>query len=164
MKPISRQPGLNVIKEGVSENSDFGPDPEEGKPVPPGSPSDLVRLRATASRLRLQTKRQSYINWKANHYDNFFKQRNRKAVLCENSLKNWSEECRTKRPVKKPSTTGQVLCDGKTLTIDEALNWIRQELVRIQRKQKEYYALNLMILINITFLIVLWYNNYIMIK
>lgn len=156
MKPISRQPGLNVIKEGVSENSDFGPDPEEGKPVPPGSPSDLVRLRATASRLRLQTKRQSYINWKANHYDNFFKQRNRKAVLCENSLKNWSEECRTKRPVKKPSTTGQVLCDGKTLTIDEALNWIRQELVRIQRKQKEYYALNLMILINITFLIVLW--------
>lgn len=130
MKPISRQPALNVIKEGVSENADSLTDPEDLKLVPPGSPSDLVRLRATASRLRLQTKRQSYINWKTNHYDNFFKQRNRKAVLCDSSLTNWSEEIRTKRPVKKTSTAGQVICDGKSLSIDEALNWIRNELVR----------------------------------
>lgn len=130
MKPISRQPALNVIKEGVSENADSVTDSEDLKLVPPGSPSDLVRLRATASRLRLQTKRQSYINWKTNHYDNFFKQRNRKAVLCDSSLTNWSEEIRTKRPVKK-STAGQVICDGKSLSIDEALNWIRNELVRL---------------------------------
>lgn len=130
MKPISRQPALNVIKEGVSENADSVTDPEDLKLVPPGSPSDLVRLRATASRLRLQTKRQSYINWKTNHYDNFFKQRNRKAVLCDSSLTNWSEEIRSKRPVKKTSTAGQVICDGKSLSIDEALNWIRNELVR----------------------------------
>jgi hypothetical protein len=139
MKPISRQPGLNVIKEGVSENSDCVTDHEDERPVPPGSPSDLVRLRATASRLRLQTKRQSYINWKTNHYDNFFKQRNRKAVLYENSLNNWTDEKtslnnvaddnRSKRPSKKTSPLGQVVCDGRTVSIDQALNWIRHELV-----------------------------------
>lgn len=128
MKPVSRQPGLNVIKEGVFENSDCNPDHEGERPVPPGSPSDLVRLRATASILRLQTKRQSYINWKTNHYDNFFKQKNRKAVLCENALKNWTEECRTKRPQKKGFPAGQVECEGKSMTIDQALNWIRHEL------------------------------------
>lgn len=143
MKPISRQPGLNVIKEGVSENSDSVTDPEDLKLVPPGSPSDLVRLRATASRLRLQTKRQSYINWKTNHYDNFFKQRNRKAVLCDNSLTNWAEENRTKRPVKKTSTVGQVICDGKSLSIDEALNWIRNELL-LMRKMDQALARQLL--------------------
>lgn len=129
MKPISRQPGLNVIKEGLSENSDYVADHDDERPVPPGSPSDLVRLRATASRLRLQTKRQSYINWKTNHYDNFFKQRNRKAVLYENSLNNWTDDSRNKRPLKKTSPVGQVVCDGRTVSIDQALNWIRHELV-----------------------------------
>lgn len=116
-------PKITVDRASVPEEVEF----EEEIDLP--SDDHLMNLKALAEKLRLQTRRPSYLEWKARLEEKSFRESGKGFVQIEPEAKPVTPEDTEVKPdvmqCKMPS--GRLKGFGN---IDEALAWLRRELVR----------------------------------
>ena len=88
--------------------------------------TDLSELKATAARLKLSTRRQSYITWRDQYVEK------------KNSVKPNLEKIVTDKTVTENGTDkdGDKFTEDRKNRINEALEWLRNELVSEEMSQR----------------------------